>query len=86
LHKNNWKGEKAMASPLANKKSRSVEQDNIQQQLEMLKLIFNSIHSGLIVTDAEGYITHLSQPFAEFLKVDPEEQIGRHCTDADRKG
>jgi transcriptional regulator with PAS, ATPase and Fis domain len=81
LHKNNWKGEKAMASPLANKKSRSVEQDNIQQQLEMLKLIFNSIHSGLIVTDAEGYITHLSQPFAEFLKVDPEEQIGRHCTD-----
>lgn len=51
------------------------------QRSEMLQLIFDSIHSGVVVTDAGGYITHLNKPYAEFLGVDPKKQIGKHCTD-----
>ncbi len=44
-------------------------------------MIFDSIHDGVIVTDAEGYITHFNKPYGRFLKLNPEEQIGRHCTE-----
>ena len=62
-------------------KDPSPEETDFHHQLEMWQLIFDSIHSGVVVTDAGGYITHLNKPYAEFLGVDPEEQIGRHCTD-----
>lgn len=81
MYKKERNGVKTLATPLTGKEHPIGEQDKIHQQLEMLKLIVNSIHSGLIVTDAGGYITHLNKPYAEFLGVDPEEQIGRHCTD-----
>jgi len=54
----------------------------IRQQLEIYRLIFNSIHNGAIVTDARGYVTHFNKPYGEFLGVDPQDQIGKHCTDA----
>jgi transcriptional regulator with PAS, ATPase and Fis domain len=34
-----------------------------------------------MVTDAEGYITHFNKPYGQFLDLDPEAQIGKHCTD-----
>jgi len=44
-------------------------------------MIFDSIHDGVIVTDGDGYITHFNKPYGRFLKINHEEQIGRHCTD-----
>jgi PAS domain S-box-containing protein len=52
-----------------------------QEQLEMYRLILDSIYNGIMVTDAEGYVTHFNKPYGEFLNLDPEEQIGRHCTE-----
>ena len=40
---------------------------DLQQRLELYKLIFNSIHNGAIVTDAAGYVTHFNQPYGRFL-------------------
>lgn len=57
------------------------EFDHLQEQLKMYTLIFESIHYGSIVTDAEGYITHFNEAYGRFLGVDPAEQIGKHCTD-----
>jgi len=52
----------------------------LRNQLEMYQLIFDSIYNGAMVTDADGIITHFNQPYGKFLAVDPEDQIGRHCT------
>ena len=60
------------------KKKRS---KNSKDDLEMFKLIFDSIYNGSMVTDAEGYVTHFNKPYGEFLDVDPEAQIGKHCTE-----
>jgi len=54
----------------------------LQRQLDMYRLIFDSIHNGAIVTDINGRITHFNKPYGEFLGVDPEDQIGRHCTES----
>jgi transcriptional regulator with PAS, ATPase and Fis domain len=52
-----------------------------KQQLEMMNLILDSIHNGVMITDADGYITHFNRPYGEFLGVDPVAQIGKHCTE-----
>ena len=54
----------------------------LRQRLEMYEMIFESICNGCMVTDAEGYITHFNKPYGEFLGLDPEAQIGRHCSEA----
>ncbi|MGD8444291.1 MAG: sigma 54-interacting transcriptional regulator [Desulfobacterales bacterium] len=47
----------------------------------MYELILENIYNGIMVTDAEGYITHFNKPYGQFLELDPDEQIGRHCTE-----
>ena len=53
---------------------------DLLQQIEMFELIFDCIYNGVMVTDAEGYVTHFNKPYGQFLALDPEEQIGKHCT------
>ncbi|RJX34952.1 MAG: PAS domain S-box protein [Desulfarculus sp.] len=50
-------------------------------QLEMHRLILDSIFNGVMVTDPQGYITHFNKPYGQFLGVEAGEQVGRHCTD-----
>ena len=52
-----------------------------RQQLEMYNLILESIYNGILVTDAKGYVTHFNKPYGQFLGLDPEAQIGKHCTE-----
>lgn len=52
----------------------------LRQQLEMFELIFDCIYNGIMVTDADGYVTHFNKPYGQFLGLDPEKQIGKHCT------
>ncbi len=53
----------------------------LQQQLELYKLIFESIYNGSMVTDSQGFITHFNKPYGDFLGLDPAAQIGKHCTE-----
>jgi len=53
----------------------------LRRQLEMFELIVDSIYNGIMVTDADGYVTHFNKPYGQFLGLDPEAQIGRHCTE-----
>jgi len=57
------------------------EIDALRQRLEMYELIFESIHYGSLVTDDKGYVTHFNKPYGLFLNLDPQAQIGKHCTD-----
>ncbi len=50
-------------------------------QVDFYKRLFDSIHNGIIITDPDGYVTHLNRAYGTFLNVFPEEQIGRHCTE-----
>jgi PAS domain S-box-containing protein len=54
--------------------------EEMRKQLEMYRLIFDSIYNGAIVTNTEGYVTHFNKPYGMFLGLDPSKQIGRHCT------
>jgi PAS domain S-box-containing protein len=55
--------------------------EQMKQELETYKLIFNSIHHGCEVTDRKGYITHFNENYKKFFGLDPRDQIGRHCTE-----
>src|SRR5210317_1981280 len=59
-----------------------LQKEELLKQLEMYRLIFNSIYNGALVTDEKGYITHFNKPYGEFLGVKPDDQIGSHCTDS----
>ena len=63
------------------KPNRSTQNVSLRQQLEMFELIMNSIYNGVMVTDADGYITHFNKPYGQFLGIEPGEQIGKHCTE-----
>ena len=77
-----------------NQKAHTVDAENIRRhddgnftiqaltgQLEEFKLIFDSIHNGVMVTDADGFVTHFNRPYGQFLGLDPAAQIGKHCTE-----
>ena len=57
------------------------EYDVLKKELEMYRLIFNSINHGATVIDPEGRITHMNEPYGRFLGVDAGAQIGKHCTE-----
>jgi transcriptional regulator with PAS, ATPase and Fis domain len=57
------------------------EAEALREQLEMYQLIFENIHYGSLVTDDRGYITHFNKPYGLFLDMDPDAQIGKHCTE-----
>ena len=57
------------------------ESITINEQLEAYRLIFENIYNGIMVTDAEGIITHFNKPYGQFLGLDPAAQIGKHCTE-----
>ena len=56
-------------------------QTGLRRQLEMFERIFDCIYNGIMVTDADGYVTHFNKPYGQFLGLDPAEQIGKHCTE-----
>lgn len=57
------------------------DKEELRRSLEMYSLILDSIHNGVMVTDREGYITHFNKPYGRFLYLEPEAQIGKHCTE-----
>lgn len=61
--------------------ARTEGMEELHRRLEIMDLIFDSIHHGSMVTDAEGYVTHFNRPYGQFLGVDPRVQIGKHCTE-----
>jgi transcriptional regulator with PAS, ATPase and Fis domain len=40
---------------------------NIEQQLELYKLVLDNIYNGVVVVDANGYIIYFNKPYGQFL-------------------
>lgn len=51
-----------------------------KNEKEILNTIFETAYDGLIVIDAEGYITMMSDAYKKFLGVEEEEIVGKHVT------
>ena len=62
-------------------KSQCPSVQELQHQLEIDKLIFESIYNGSMVSDSQGFITHFNKPYGDFLGLDSAAQIGKHCTE-----
>lgn len=62
-------------------KQLSAENKKLRSRLEMHRMILDSIYNGVLVTDADGVVTHFNKPYGQFLGLDPGRQIGRHCTE-----
>ena len=54
----------------------------LQKKTELYERIFDHINAGVLIIDADGYITHFNKPYGQFLNLDPKAQIGKHCTEA----
>ncbi|MBI9090274.1 MAG: sigma 54-interacting transcriptional regulator [Desulfobacterium sp.] len=68
---------------MTEKKQTEVVLDQItvlKDQVELYLQIFDSIQNGIIITDPSGYITYLNRSYGRFLNLDPDEQIGKHCS------
>ena len=59
-----------------------LEKDELHRELDAFHRIFDSIRDGAMVVDANGYITHFNRPYCRFLKIKPDQVIGKHCTEA----
>ena len=57
------------------------ETKSLKKRLLVFELIFDSIYNGVMLTDAEGFITQFNKPHGRFLGLDPEVQIGKHCAE-----
>jgi PAS domain S-box-containing protein len=57
------------------------EKQDPRKQLNTLKLIFDNIHNGAVVTDPDGYVIYFNEPYGQFLGVDADAQVGKHVTD-----
>ncbi|WP_181315201.1 sigma-54-dependent Fis family transcriptional regulator [Salsuginibacillus halophilus] len=55
--------------------------DASHKKSEWLESIVESLYDGVIMVDKGGYVTMLSQGYADFLDVKVENVIGRHCTE-----
>ena len=51
------------------------------KELKNFNLVFDSIHDGAVVIDTDGYIAHFNQAYGDFLGIDPDYPIGKHCTE-----
>ena len=54
---------------------------DLTRELDVYRMIFNSINHGATVIDPDGQITHMNDPYGRFLDVNPQEQVGKHCTE-----
>ena len=55
--------------------------EDLKQQVDLFLRIFDSTENGIIITDPNGYILYLNASYGQFLEVDSEAQVGRHCTE-----
>ncbi|HHV78882.1 MAG TPA: sigma 54-interacting transcriptional regulator [Firmicutes bacterium] len=55
--------------------------DEMRSMKSTLETILENAYEGIVVVDADGFITMLNQPYARFLGVDAETAVGKHVTD-----
>lgn len=55
--------------------------DDLQEKVRFYEAILDNIHNGVMITDRNGKIIFFSKTYGNFLDVDPEKMVGKHCTE-----
>ena len=59
----------------------SKEVSVLREKLNLYEAVLNNILSGVIITDPEGSVIFFSETYGQFLGMNPQKKIGRHCTE-----
>ena len=55
--------------------------NELQGKIRFYETILDNIHNGVMITDPEGKIIFFSKTYGKFLGIDPQETIGKNCTE-----
>src|SRR4030065_12845 len=55
--------------------------NELQGKIRFYETILDNIHNGVMITDPEGKIIFFSKTYGKFLGIDPQETIGKYCTE-----
>ena len=51
------------------------------QDTAAVELFLNHFPNGVLITDTQGRVVFMNQPYGRFLGLDPQAQVGRHTTE-----
>lgn len=54
---------------------------DLEEKVRFYEAILDNIHNGVMITDPEGKIIFFSKTYGNFLGVDPDQMVGKHCTE-----
>ncbi|MBM4351209.1 MAG: PAS domain-containing protein [Deltaproteobacteria bacterium] len=55
--------------------------NKFQEKIRFYETILDNIHNGVMITDPDGKIIFFSKTYGNFLGIDPQETIGKNCTE-----
>ncbi len=53
----------------------------LKEKIHFYEMILDNIYNGVMITDPQGKIIFFSKTYGNFLGIDPQETIGKNCTD-----
>ncbi|MBI5606559.1 MAG: PAS domain-containing protein, partial [Deltaproteobacteria bacterium] len=51
----------------------------LQEKIAFYERVLDNIRNGVMITDPDGQVIFFSRTYGNFLGVDPQEVIGKHC-------
>lgn len=55
--------------------------NGLHEKIRFYETILDNIYNGVMITDPEGKIIFFSKTYGNFLGIDPQEAIGKNCTE-----
>ncbi len=59
----------------------SKEINELREKVAFYEAILDSIHNGVMITDPDGKVIFFSKSYGNFLGTDPQQALGKHCTE-----
>jgi PAS domain S-box-containing protein len=53
----------------------------LQEKIRFYELVLDNIRNGVVITEPSGKIIFFSRAYGDFLGIDPQKALGRHCRD-----
>lgn len=56
-------------------------EEALQEKIHFYELVLDNIRNGVMITRPSGEIIFFSRAYGDFLGIDPQKAVGRHCRD-----
>ena len=57
------------------------EVSELRKKVAFYEAILDNIHNGVMITDPDGKVIFFSKSYGNFLGIDPQKALGKHCTE-----